>query len=111
MHQVLVVAGGRNSGALSSTEIHVVGTASWKLVTVTIIATPLYHRITIYQVGELPSARYALRGASLGSGVYMSGGSDGGGVYSAILRYRAATEDWERVGDMETPRYWCYGVE
>merc|ERR1711953_1126744 len=82
--QTLLVAGGYVSGSvwLSSTELLVGEASAW------------------VNTGELPSPRYALRGANIDSKVLMTGGYDGFSNLDDILEFEPIKEEWKLVDRM-----------
>jgi hypothetical protein len=83
--QMLIVTGGYE--LLSSTEVMEHPEGSWR------------------EAGPLPSARYALRGASLASVFHVSGGDDGSNYLDEILVWDAVSETWSLAGHLATARF------
>jgi len=88
--QVMLVAGGSNLDGIfiSSTEILVGNSHSWKTV------TPL----PILTAGR--TGLGAINGATLGNILYMTGGYDGRGEHTEIFQWKDDTEEWMEVGKM-----------
>jgi hypothetical protein len=87
--QVMLVSGGWDGQQfLSSTEVMAHPEGSWR------------------EAGPLPSARDALRGASLASVFHVSGGSDGSNSLDEILAWDAVSETWSLAGHLATARYY-----
>ena len=76
------MAGGWDAGyeVLASTEVLVAGSPAW------------------VAAGRLPSARYGLRGASLGGRLFMAGGKLGGGVYTGEIIEFNENNTWVTAG-------------
>jgi hypothetical protein len=86
----MIVTGGwgvAQDRLLSSTEVMEHPAGSWR------------------EAGPLPSARYALRGASLASVFHVSGGWDGSNDLDEILAWDAVSEAWSLAGHLATARY------
>ena len=56
------------------------------------------------EAGPLPSARWALRGASLASMFHVSGGSEGSTDLDEILAWDPVSETWSLAGHLATAR-------
>jgi len=85
---VYIVTGGYDTyDILSSTEILIKGQSSWAL------------------AGSLPSSRAGLKGISLGNNVFMTGGSEGGGISNEILMLNKESMIWTKTGYMQEERY------
>jgi len=86
---VYIVAGGRNDVEyLESAEFYKFGQPAWAL------------------LGDLPSRRAGLRGATLNNNVFMTGGVDSTGeVLDEILMLNKQTLMWQYVGQMKEKRF------
>jgi hypothetical protein len=84
--QVMLVTGGWDGQLLSSTEVMAHPEGSWR------------------EAGPLPSARYALRGASLAFVFHVSGGYDGSNFLNEILAWDPVSETWSLAGHLATAR-------
>ena len=89
----MLVTGGERPGQqkLASTEVMAHPAGSWR------------------EAGPLPSARAALRGASLASVFYVSGGYEGSNYLNELLAWDPVSETWSLAGHLATVRGW-HGV-